>query len=41
MEEPLEHEPGLLSENRVEVVTGLNLPMLIQISNCREGRSLQ
>jgi PTS system mannose-specific IIA component len=32
---------AFLSENRVEVVTGLNLPMLIQISNCREGRSLQ
>jgi PTS system mannose-specific IIA component len=32
---------AFLSENRVEVVTGLNLPMLIKISNCREGRSLQ
>lgn len=32
---------AFLSENRVEVVTGLNLPMLIQISNFREGRSLQ
>ena len=32
---------AFLSENRVEVVTGLNLPRLIKISNCREGRSLQ
>ena len=32
---------AFLSENRVEVVTGLNLPMLIKISNCRQGRSLQ
>ncbi len=32
---------AFLSEGRVEVVTGLNLPMLIKISNCREGRSLQ
>ena len=31
---------AFLSEGRVEVVTGLNLPMLIKISNCREGRSL-
>jgi PTS system mannose-specific IIA component len=29
-----------LSEGQVEVITGLNLPMLIQISNCREGLSL-
>jgi PTS system mannose-specific IIA component len=32
---------AFLSEGRVEVVTGLNLPMLIKISNCREGRTLQ
>jgi PTS system mannose-specific IIA component len=32
---------AFLSENRVEVITGLNLPMLIKISNCRQGRSLQ
>lgn len=32
---------AFLSEGRVEVITGLNLPMLIKISNCREGRSLQ
>jgi PTS system mannose-specific IIA component len=32
---------AFLNENRVEVVTGLNLPMLIKISNCRQGRSLQ
>lgn len=32
---------AFLSEGRVEVLTGLNLPMLIKISNCREGRSLQ
>ena len=31
---------AFLSEGRVEVVTGLNLPMLIKISNCREGRNL-
>ncbi len=31
---------AFLSEGQVEVVTGLNLPMLIKISNCREGRSL-
>ena len=32
---------AFLSEGRVEVVTGLNLPMLIKISNCREGRTLK
>ncbi len=32
---------AFLTEGKVEVVTGLNLPMLIKISNCREGRSLQ
>ncbi len=32
---------AFLKEGRVEVLTGLNLPMLIKISNCREGRSLQ
>jgi PTS system mannose-specific IIA component len=32
---------AFLSEGRVEVITGLNLPMLIKISNCREGRTLQ
>jgi PTS system mannose-specific IIA component len=31
---------AFLSEGRVEVVTGLNLPMLIKVSNCREGRTL-
>jgi PTS system mannose-specific IIA component len=31
---------AFLSVGRVEVVTGLNLPMLIKISNCREGRTL-
>ena len=31
---------AFLQENRVEVLTGLNLPMMIKISNCREGRSL-
>ncbi len=31
---------AFLSEGQVEVVTGLNLPMLIKISNCREGMSL-
>jgi len=32
---------AFLAEDRVEVVTGLNLPMLIKVSNCREGRSLR
>jgi PTS system mannose-specific IIA component len=32
---------AFLQENRVEVLTGLNLPMMIKISNCREGRSLK
>jgi PTS system mannose-specific IIA component len=32
---------AFLQENRVEVVTGLNLPMMIKISNCREGRPLR
>ncbi len=31
---------AFLQEGRVEVLTGLNLPMLIQISNCRLNRSL-
>ncbi len=32
---------AFLREDRVEVLTGLNLPMLIKISNCREGRTLK
>jgi len=32
---------AFLREDRVEVLTGLNLPMLIKISNCREGRGLK
>lgn len=32
---------AFLQENRVEVLTGLNLPMLIKLSNCRQGRSLK
>jgi mannose PTS system EIIA component len=32
---------AFLQENHVEVLTGLNLPMLIKISNCREGQSLK
>ena len=32
---------SFLREDRVEVLSGLNLPMLIKISNCREGRSLK
>jgi len=32
---------AFLSEGRVEVLTGFNLPMLIKISSCREGRSLK
>jgi len=30
-----------LKEGEVEVITGLNLPMLITISNCRNGKSLK
>jgi PTS system mannose-specific IIA component len=32
---------AFLSEGRVEVLTGLNLPMLIKISNCRQSRTLK
>jgi mannose PTS system EIIA component len=32
---------AFLQEDRVEVLSGLNLPMLIQVSNSREGRSLK
>lgn len=32
---------AFLEEGRVEVLTGLNLPMLIKIFNCREGKSLR
>lgn len=32
---------AFLSEERVEVLTGLNLPMLIKISSCRGGRNLK
>jgi len=32
---------AFLEEGRVEVLTGLNLPMLIKIFNCREGKSLK
>jgi len=32
---------AFLREGEVEVLTGLNLPMLIKISNCREGRKLK
>ncbi len=32
---------AFLQEGKVEVLTGLNLPMLIKISNCREGQSLK
>ncbi len=32
---------AFLQEGEVEVLTGLNLPMLIKLSNCREGRSLK
>jgi len=32
---------AFLQEGRVEVLSGLNLPMLIKISNCREGQSLK
>ncbi|MBI5966756.1 MAG: PTS sugar transporter subunit IIA [Deltaproteobacteria bacterium] len=31
---------AFLREGEVEVLTGLNLPMLIKIFNCREGRKL-
>jgi len=30
-----------LSDGQVEVLTGLNLPMLIKVSTCREGRTLK
>jgi mannose PTS system EIIA component len=32
---------AFLREGVVEVLTGLNLPMLIKISSCREGKSLK
>ena len=32
---------AFLQEDRVEVLTGLNLPMMIKLSNCREGRPLK
>ncbi len=32
---------AFLQEDRVDILTGLNLPMLIKISNCREGRTLR
>jgi mannose PTS system EIIA component len=32
---------AFLQEGRVEVLSGLNLPMLIKLSNCREGRALK
>ena len=30
-----------LERYRVEVITGVNIPMLVTISSCREGRSLE
>ncbi len=30
-----------LNDGRVEVLTGLNLPMLTKVSACREGRTLK
>jgi PTS system mannose-specific IIA component len=32
---------AFLREGQVEVLSGLNLPMLIKISSCREGRTLK
>ncbi len=32
---------AFLREGQVEVLTGINLPMLIKISNCRENRNLK
>jgi len=32
---------AFLQEDRVEVLTGLNLPMMIKLSNCREERPLR
>ncbi|MCX5912584.1 MAG: PTS sugar transporter subunit IIA [Deltaproteobacteria bacterium] len=32
---------AFLQEDRVEVLTGLNLPMMIKLSNCREGCPLK
>jgi PTS system mannose-specific IIA component len=31
---------SFLEEGKVEVVTGVNLPMLIKLNTCREGRQL-
>lgn len=31
---------AFLSIGQVEVLTGLNLPMLIKVSNCRDGKTL-
>jgi PTS system mannose-specific IIA component len=31
---------AFLQEGKVEVLSGLNLPMMIKLSNCREGRLL-
>ncbi len=32
---------SFLSEKKIEVITGVNLPMLIKLSNSREGHSLE
>jgi mannose PTS system EIIA component len=32
---------AFLREGQVEVLTGLNLPMLIKVSSCREGKNLK
>lgn len=32
---------SFLSEKRIAVVTGANLPMLIKLSSCRQGHSLE
>jgi PTS system mannose-specific IIA component len=32
---------AFLREGQVEVLSGLNLPMLIKLSTCREGRTLK
>ena len=32
---------SFLSEKRIEVITGVNLPMLIKLSSCRQGHSLE
>jgi PTS system mannose-specific IIA component len=32
---------SFLNDEKVEVVTGVNMPMLLTLSNCRKGKSLR